>query len=586
MAPPQPPVSPSSPALKVRRWLDELRRNENHLTLILSLLIGALVGLVVVAFILLTGRLAARMYPAGGSGWRRILVPTVGSFVTGYLLWRFFPTARGSGIPQTKAALFIHDGRITFRTVAGKFLCCSASLATGMALGREGPSVQIGAGLASVIARNTGLSTKQVKALVPVGCSAALAAAFNTPIAAVLFSLEEIMGDLNATVLGTAVLSSATSWMVLHLVLGDDPLFHVTGYRLINPWELAVYAVLGLVGGLGSTVFVKLLLCLREWFAQLPRNTVWFQPVAGGLAVGIMGYFAPNVMGVGYNFVEQVLNGDVVLKTVIVLGVLKIIATAMCYSSGNAGGIFGPSLFIGAMMGAAVGSIAHTLFPSVTAGPGAYALVGMGTAFAGIVRTPLTSVIMIFEVTRDYTIIVPLMVSNLIAYFIASRLQKVPIYEALAEQDGIHLPTAEARAQAGRSQVAHAMREAPLILAPDTPASTALEQVKDSLLNAWPVADQQGLYGMLRATELEKARANGFSQKNVRDLLNHEPEIAHVHPDHTLSLALERMGSSGLRALPVVSRANVRQLLGIVLLDDILDFYGVNQPSEESEPQG
>lgn len=565
--------------------MDELRHNENHLTLVLSLLIGALVGLVVVAFILLTGRLAARMYPAGGSGWRRILVPTVGSLVTGYLLWRFFPAARGSGIPQTKAALFIHDGRITFRTVVGKFLCCSASLATGMALGREGPSVQIGAGLASVIARNTGLSSKQVKALVPVGCSAALAAAFNTPIAAVLFSLEEIMGDLNATVLGTAVLSSATSWMVLHLVLGDDPLFHVTGYRLINPWELVVYAVLGVVGGLGSTVFVKLLLHLREWFAQLPRYTVWFQPVAGGLTVGIMGYFAPNVMGVGYNFVEQVLNGDVVLKTVVLLGALKIIATCMCYSSGNAGGIFGPSLFIGAMMGAAVGSVAHSLFPGVTAGPGAYALVGMGTAFAGIVRTPLTSVIMIFEVTRDYTIIVPLMVSNLIAYFISSRLQKVPIYEALAEQDGLHLPTAEARAQAGRSQVSHAMREAPIILGPDTPVGTALEQVKDSLFNAWPVADQQGLYGMLRATELEKARANGFSAKNVRDLLSSETESAHVHPDHPLSLALERMGSSGLRALPVVSRANVRQLLGIVLLDDILDFYGVNHTPDESEPR-
>jgi chloride channel protein, CIC family len=572
------------PAAKVRRWLDELRHNENHLTLILSLLIGALVGLVVVAFILLTGRLAARMYPAGGSGWRRILVPTFGSLITGYLLWRFFPSARGSGIPQTKAALFIHDGRITFRTVAGKFLCCSASLATGMALGREGPSVQIGAGLASVIARNSGLSSKQVKALVPVGCSAALAAAFNTPIAAVLFSLEEIMGDLNATVLGTAVLSSATSWMVLHLVLGDDPLFHVTGYRLINPWELAVYAVLGVVGGLGSTVFVKLLLYLREWFAPLPRKTVWLQPVAGGLTVGIMGYFAPNVMGVGYNFVEQVLNGDVVLKTVVVLGVLKIIATTMCYSSGNAGGIFGPSLFIGAMMGAGVGSIAHTLFPSVTAGPGAYALVGMGTAFAGIVRTPLTSVIMIFEVTRDYTIIVPLMVSNLIAYFISSRLQKVPIYEALAEQDGIHLPTAEARAQAGKSQVAHAMREAPIVLAPDTLAAAARDQVKDSLLNAWPVAGQQGFYGMLRAMELEQTAAQGSAAKTVRDLLNDEPESAHVHPDHSLSLALERMGSSGLRTLPVVSRANVRQLLGIVLLDDILDFYGVNHSSDETEP--
>jgi CIC family chloride channel protein len=208
----------------------------------------------------------------------------------------------------------------------------------------------------------------------------------------------------------------------------------------------------------------------------------------------------------------------------------------------------------------------------------------MGTAFAGIVRTPLTSVIMIFEVTRDYTIIVPLMISNLIAYFISSRLQKEPIYEALAHQDGIHLPTAEVRTQAGRSLVVHAMREAPIILTPDTPVSGALMQVKDSLLDAWPVADQQGLYGMLRSVELEKAKANGSAAQDVRDFLN-KLESPHVHPDHTLSLVLERMGSSGYRTLPVVSRANVRQLLGIVLLDDILDFYGVNQSSDESETQ-
>jgi CIC family chloride channel protein len=579
-------------AVKLRQWLDELRRSENQLSLVLSLVIGALVGLVIVAFILLTGRLSARMYPAGGAGWRRILVPTLGSLITGYLLWRFFPLARGSGIPQTKAALFINDGKITFRTVVGKFLCCSASLASGIALGREGPSVHVGAGLASVIARNSGLSKEQVKSLVPIGCSAALAAAFNTPIAAVLFSLEEIMGDLHATVLGTAVLSSATSWMVLHLVLGDEPLFHVAGYRLLNPWEFAVYAVLGVVGGLGSVTFVKLLLWLRLWFAHLPRQTAWFQPVAGGLTVGLMGYFVPDVMGVGYNYVEKVLNGDVVLIMVVLLAILKIVATAMCFSSGNAGGIFGPSLFIGAMMGAAVGGIAHTIFPVSTAGPGAYALVGMGAAFAGIVRTPLTSVIMIFEVTRDYTIIVPLMISNLIAYFISYRLQRDPIYEALAHQDGIHLPTAEVRAQAGRSKVIHAMREAPIILTPDTPASGVLEQVKDSPLDAWPVADRQGLYGMLRSVELEKARANGPAAKDVRDLLDQQfrnnplaPESAHVHPDHTLSLALERMGSSGLRTLPVVSRANARQLLGIVLLEDILDFYGVHQSSDESETQ-
>ena len=219
--------SPSGWAQKITKWIDDLRQREDQLTLVLSVVIGALVGLVVVAFILLTGRLAARMYPAGGAGWRRILVPTLGSLGTGYLLWRYFPFARGSGIPQTKFALFINDGYIRFRTVFGKFFCCSASLASGIALGREGPSVQVGAGIASVIARNLGLNKDQVKALVPAGCAAALAAAFNTPIAAVLFTLEEIMGDMHAPVLGSVVLSSATSWMVLHLVLGDDPLFHV-----------------------------------------------------------------------------------------------------------------------------------------------------------------------------------------------------------------------------------------------------------------------------------------------------------------------------------------------------------------------
>src|SRR5689334_8298995 len=251
---------------RLKRLLDRLRQNESQLDVVLSLLIGALVGLVVVAFILLTGRLAARMYPPGGSGWRRVIVPTVGSLVTGYLLYRYFPLARGSGIPQTKAALFIREGRISFRTVLGKFFCCSASLASGIALGREGPAVQIGAGLASVIARRLRMSRDQVRALVPVGGAAALAAAFNTPIAAVLFSLEEIMGDLHAPILGSVVLSSATAWIVLHLVLGDEPLFHVTGYQLVNPLEFAVYAVLGVVGGFGSVVFVKLLLRLRQWF--------------------------------------------------------------------------------------------------------------------------------------------------------------------------------------------------------------------------------------------------------------------------------------------------------------------------------
>ncbi len=584
---PNPSPQPSL-ITRFRRSLETLRQREDQLTLVLSVVLGALVGLVVVAFILLTGRLAARMYPAGGAGWRRILVPVLGSLSTGYLLWRYFPFARGSGIPQTKFALFINDGRISFRTVFGKFFCCSASLASGMALGREGPSVQVGAGLASVVARALGLNTKQVKALVPAGCAAALAAAFNTPIAAVLFSLEEILGDLHAAVLGSVVLSAATSWMVLHLVLGDEPLFHVSGYQLVHPAEFGVYVVLGVVGGLGSVAFVKLLLGLRAWFMRLPKATVWFQPVAGGITVGLIGYFVPEVMGVGYNYVEKVLNGDIVLKLVVLLAVLKIVATAVCYASGNAGGIFGPALFIGAMMGAAVGGVAHTLFPQYTAGPGAYALVGMGTAFAGIVRTPLTSVLMIFEITRDYTIIVPLMISNLIAFFISQQLQPEPIYEALASQEGVHLPTAHSSPTAERMQVRQTMRLMPDVLPADLPVEAVLDRLKkeapkNGVVNAWPVADESGLRGMVRSSDIENAAAEGGSQKPLSELLPAAEEFCHLHPDHSLSLALERMGTSGLNVLPVVSRANVHLLLGVVVLDDVLAAYGVTKHDHSME---
>jgi CIC family chloride channel protein len=576
---------------RIERWVEGLRRNENQLSLILSLIIGALVGLVVVAFILLTGRLAVRMYPPGGAGWRRILVPTLGALVTGYLLYRYFPNARGSGIPQTKFALFTQDGRIELRTVLGKFFCCSASLASGIALGREGPSVQIGAGLASVVARRLELSREQVKALVPVGCSAALAAAFNTPIAAVLFSLEEIMGDLHAPILGSVVLSSATAWMVLHLVLGDDPLFHVAGYRLVHPVEFVVYAVLGVVGGLGSVCFVKLLLGLRRWFMRLPRSTVWAQPVAGGLAVGLMGFFVPEVLGVGYNYVDRVLNGDMILRTVAILVVLKILATALCYGSGNAGGIFGPALFIGAMIGGTVGSLAHTMFPAYTAGPGAYALVGMGAAFAGIIRTPLTSVIMIFEVTRDYTIIVPLMIANLISFFISYRLQEEPIYDALAHQDGVHLPASGSRSQPERYQVASIMREPSNVLSPEMKVEEAVTRVQGNGLDGCLVLDEQGLWGMLRRSELENAIAQGRKGKKLADLfggdaadLAHAPiRFPHLHPDHSVGLALQRMGETHYTALPVVSRANVRQLMGVVTLPDILEAYGVSKLYEDPD---
>lgn len=541
--------------------------------MLLSLVIGVLVGLTVVAFILLTGRLAARMYPTGGAAWRRLLVPVAGTLVSGYMLFRYFPNARGSGIPQAKFALFIQDGYISLRTVIGKFVCCSISLASGIALGREGPSVQIGAGIASVLGRAFGLSKANVKALVPVGCSAALAAAFNTPIAAVLFSLEEILGDLHAPVLGSVVISSATSWMVLHLLLGDEPLFHTPAWQLVNPLEFGIYAILGVVGGFASVCFVKLLLKLRLWFRRLPPSTIWLQPVAGGLLMGVFGLFVPEVLGVGYDYVDHVLGGDFSWKVVALLGVMKIIATPMCYSSGNAGGIFGPSLFIGAMVGGTVGSAAHIWLPHLTANPGAYALVGMGAAFAGIVRTPLTSVIMIFEMTRDYSIIVPLMISNLISFFISQQLQREPIYEALALQEGVYLPTGESRDELAGIRVNEVMQPGVEALAIDASIETAKARFNQEKVTSWPVTDGRHLRGVISNHQIETANP---PPSDVRDIISNDGPYPYVHIDHPLSYALEQMRAGSVDVIPVVSRANIHEMRGVVTLQGILSTYGID----------
>src|SRR5712691_7450254 len=405
----------------IQRWSAFLKHREEQVFLIVTLLIGALVGAVVVAFILLTERFGTHLYPSSDAPWHRLLVPVLGSLGMGYLLYRYFPDARGSGVPQTKAALYARGGRISLGTVVGKFFCTSATLAGGIPLGREGPAVQVGAGIASVLGRRLGLRPEKVKALVPVGAAAAIAAAFNTPLAAVLFALEEVVGDLHAPVLGSVVLASATSWAMLRLLLGNDPLFKVPQYQLVSPVEFLVYAILGLLGGLLSVAFTKSLLKLRERFLRLPRKTMWFQPAIGGVAVGIMGWFVPQILGVGYGYVGQVLNGGMAIRLMLLLLVLKLFAVVISYASGNAGGIFGPALFLGAMLGGAVGTVAHDFFPGHVATAGAYALVGMGASFAGIVRAPMTSVVMIFETTRDYAVIVPLMISNLVSFFISSR---------------------------------------------------------------------------------------------------------------------------------------------------------------------
>jgi CIC family chloride channel protein len=257
-----------------------------------------------------------------------------------------------------------------------------------------------------------------------------------------------------------------------------------------------------------------------------------------------------------------------------------LIATPACYGSGNAGGIFGPSLFIGAMMGGAIGSVAHTLLPHLTANPGAYALVGMGAAFAGIVRTPLTSIIMIFEMTRDYSIIVPLMIANITSYFISQMFQPEPIYEALALQEGVFLPTGESREELEGIRVGQVMQIGPEPFPPELDLSTANKMLQEMGRNSWPVGELKHLRGVVTAREIDEMEA---AHSLLSDVVPPDALFPYVHPDHPLSLALERMGAAAVDTVPVVSRANIRQAYGVVTLPDILAAYGL---AKQTPPDG
>ena len=423
----------------------QLRLRENQIFFTLTLVIGVLAGLSAVLFSLGIDATARGLFGLSPSWTRLLLVPPLVSLITGVLLAKFFPGVRGSGVPQTEVAFHLQGGVIPASVPFGKFLTGVLCIGSGHSMGREGPSVQIGAGLASVIGQWLRLSPERIKELVPVGAAAALSAAFNTPVAAVIFALEEIIGDMNATLLGSTVVASVTSVMVARAILGNEPLFHVPTYRLAHPAELIAYALLGVVGGVVSLTFCKCLLALRSTFQRLPLWTKMLQPAIGGVAVGVLLLYAPQVRGVGYEYVDQALNGSLLFKTLLVLCLMKLAATVISYSSGNAGGIFAPSLYLGAMVGGVVGTIVHRYATFPTGSPGAYALVGMGTLFAGIIRAPMTSVFMIFEITQDYQILVPLMVANLLSFAISRRYQPTPVYHALLEQDGIQLHPAPNR---------------------------------------------------------------------------------------------------------------------------------------------
>jgi len=442
---------------------------ERQRLLAITIAAGGICGLAAVAFHLsvtkLYGLLIERAASAPGHAWIwwTILTPAAGGLVVGLGLAYWVPAAAGSGIPQVKVAYANRHGAITLKETIGKFVLCALQLGSGASLGVEGPTVQICAGVSSLLSRVVRLSPTNRKRMASVGMAAGIAAAFNAPIAAVTFTLEELIGTLDQTMLAGVIVAAALAAVVEHSVMGVNPIFHVPRlqtYTLANASSLIWYALLGLLAAIVSVAFTDSLLGLRAWFKSLKAIPKWVQPAMGGVATGCLAVLAiwlfhlNGIAGDPYKTLTQALLGNLPVAAMAVLCVLKLVATVTSYSSGGSGGIFAPALFMGGMLGGAVGYLDVTVFHHPADSIGAFAVVGMGAVFAGIVRAPMTSILIIFEMTGGYGLVLPLMIANMSAYALARHWRHTPIYEALLEQDGIVLDDGESGTREGGNKVA------------------------------------------------------------------------------------------------------------------------------------
>ena len=556
------------------RWLRRIFiTSEDRLFLVLAILIGIFSGLAVVCFrvaiewtqFAVLGSTLAPSVP------RVYLAPAISGLVIAFLVIHFFQRSRGSGVNQTKAAVYVLNGYIPFRTVIGKFIACALAIGSGQSLGPEDPSLQMGAGIASALGRALRLSQKKIRLIAPVGAAAGLAAAFNAPISAVVFVIEEVIGTWSAGVLGAIVLSAVSSVVTMRWFLGPDSLFRVPPIELAHPAELLAYAVLGVAGGLLSLVFLKWLAYARPRMQSLPRWTLYLQPAVAGLIIGLIGIRLPQVMGAGYAVIDQALHGQFTWKLLLILALVKVLATGISFLSGTPGGMFAPTLFIGAMLGGAVGAMEHHFFPHLTVTTATFAIVGMGTFFAGFLRVPITSLFMVVELSGNYTAALPVMVSSLIAYVISRRFQSVPLFDMLTRQDGLLLPSIEERREQVSLMAEDAMRvEAAIVADPAEPVADLARRMADDPDYPVLLRAHVGEWRIPNREEIKRLAADPTNAHTVGDVPSKGP-LPMIFPDEPLDEVLRWAGDWAF--LPVVNRGDLGKLEGVIALADVLHAF-------------
>ncbi|MFQ5859560.1 MAG: chloride channel protein [Anaerolineae bacterium] len=562
-------------------WLNTLQPPEMAVLTATAVVVGLGAGFGAIVFRWLIGSFTTLAFDGG----RRVLgfmgryyvlvIPAIGGLFVGPMIYRFAREAKGHGVPEVMEAVALKGGRIRPIVVVIKALASSICIGTGGSAGREGPIVQIGSALGSTIGQAFRMSDDRIRMLVACGAAGGIAATFNAPVAGVIFALEIVLGEFTVGHFSTVVIASVTASVIARIFLGNVPAFAVPEYALQSPWELLLYVLLGILAAPVALGFVRILYRLEDVFDawDFPE---YLKPVIGGLGVGAIGLYAPEVFGVGYEAIETVLHNEIVFGTVALLLVAKILATSLTLGSGGSGGVFAPSLFMGAMLGGAFGEVVHRWLPDITAVPGAYALVGMAAVFAAGAHAPITAIIILFEMTGDYRIILPLMLSTVIATLLAEHLDSESIYTRKLSRRGVRLESGRDIDIMQSVRVSEAMTTE---IAP-VPVAMGLEELawrfQAHRRHAFPVVDHAGdLYGIVSLQDLDRSLSQGDRSNTltVGDIAT--TSLVTAYPDEPMWVALKRMGPRDLSSLPVVDRANPRKLLGVIRRRDIVRAYNL-----------
>jgi CIC family chloride channel protein len=542
--------------------------------LLLAVLIGVCTGLLVVCFHASIELVDWYVRDAATGPVARVLVPGLGAAIAAWIVY-MVPAGAGSGIVQTKAALYVSDGRIPLAAVPGKFLACVVSIGTGTPLGPEDPALLMGAGLASRLGSTFGLTRRTMRLIAPVGAAAGIAAAFNTPITGVLFVMEEVVAGWDAAVMGSIVLAAVSSVVTTRMFLGESPLFRVPDVAgMASPAEALTYVALGVAAGLFATVYVKGAALLRYRLGAF-RLPVAIGPLLAGLVVGAVGLVVPDVLGTGYRSMDAALNLQYGWETMAWLAAAKLLVAALAFAVGTPGGLFAPTLFLGVMLGGAFGGLAPEMLPMVPMSQSMLALAGMAGVFAGVFRAPMTAVFMTFELSGTSASILPAMLTSTLGFLIARQFQRTSILDLVAEHEGANLPSARlARADEplhiedvlqppnsvlrldGRSSLSEAL------------AAAGLDEAIDQVLVSLPGS----VWGVLPRRTLDALAAAGVEPTA---LVTHAAlaRVAPAYPDELLDVALRLLARAPV--VPVVSRLDDRRLLGVVTLADVTRAYGL-----------